>query len=77
MRGKRRKTLDKQWIQALAEEGRGEALDAAYKEAEPLMAKPAAESPAERLNSGDSVPATTIEIQGQVPARRPLVGYRR
>jgi RNA-directed DNA polymerase len=51
MSGKRRKTLDKQLLQALAEEGRGEALDAEYKEAEPLVAKPAAESPAaaERL----------------------------
>jgi RNA-directed DNA polymerase len=51
MNGRRRKTLGKQLRQTLAAEGRGEALDAGPKEAEPLVAKPAPESPAlaERL----------------------------
>src|ERR1039458_8764590 len=46
MSGTRQKTLSEQSLQALAKEGRGEALDAAPKETEPLVAKPAPESPA-------------------------------
>ncbi len=38
--------MGKQLLLSLAAEGRGEALDAERKEAEPLMAKPAPESPA-------------------------------
>ena len=46
MSGTRQKTLGEQLSQTLAAEGRGEALDAEAKDAEPLMAKPAPESPA-------------------------------
>ena len=46
MSGTRQKTLGEQSSQTLGAEGRGEALDAAAKDAEPLMAKPAPESPA-------------------------------
>ena len=46
MSGTRQKTLGKQLRQSLVAEGRGEALDAEPKEAEPLVAKPAPESPA-------------------------------
>jgi RNA-directed DNA polymerase len=46
MNGTRQKTLSEQPSQTLATEGRGEALDAESKEAEPLVAKPAPESPA-------------------------------
>ena len=51
MSGTRQKTLDEQLSQTLVAEGRGEALDAVAEDAEPLMAKPAPESPAlaERL----------------------------
>src|SRR6202046_1958932 len=51
MSGTRQKILDEQLSQTLAAEGRGEALDAEAEDAEPLMAKPAPESPAlaERL----------------------------
>ena len=54
MSGTRQETLGKQLSQTLVAEGRGEALDAEPKEAEPLMAKPAPESPAlaEQLNGG-------------------------
>jgi RNA-directed DNA polymerase len=46
MSGARQKTPGEQSPQTLGAEGRGEALDAENKEAEPLMAKPAPESPA-------------------------------
>src|SRR5271157_3545647 len=46
MSGTRQKTLGKQLSQTLVAEGRGEALDAEAEDAEPLMAKPAPESPA-------------------------------
>src|ERR1022692_3587817 len=46
MNGTRQESLGKQLSQTLVAEGRGEALDAESKEAEPLMAKPAPESPA-------------------------------
>src|SRR6202451_4918721 len=46
MSGTRPKTLGEQLSQTLVAEGRGEALDAEAKDAEPLMAKPAPESPA-------------------------------
>jgi RNA-directed DNA polymerase len=46
MSGTRQKTLDEQLSQTLVAEGRGEALDAETEDAEPLMAKPAPESPA-------------------------------
>ena len=46
MSGTRQKTLGEQSSQTLGAEGRGEPLDAAAKDAEPLMAKPAPESPA-------------------------------
>ena len=46
MSGTRQKTPGEQSPQTLEAEGRGEALDAENKEAEPLMAKPAPESPA-------------------------------
>ena len=46
MNGKRQKTLGGQSSQTLGAEGRGEALDAETKEAEPLMAKSPPESPA-------------------------------
>ena len=46
MSGTRQETLGKQLSQTLVAEGRGEALDAESKEAEPLMAKPAPENPA-------------------------------
>jgi RNA-directed DNA polymerase len=46
MSGTRQKTLGKQSRQNLAAEGRGEALAAEVKEAEPLVAKSALESPA-------------------------------
>src|SRR5271167_671621 len=46
MSGTRQKTLGEQLSQTLAAEGRGEALDAEAEDAEPLMAKPAPESPA-------------------------------
>jgi RNA-directed DNA polymerase len=46
MNGTRQKTLSEQLSQTLVTEGRGEALDAESKEAEPLVAKPAPESPA-------------------------------
>ena len=51
MSGTRQKILDEQLSQTLAAEGQGEALDAEAEDAEPLMAKPASESPAlaERL----------------------------
>ena len=51
MSGTRQKILDEQLSQTLAAEDRGEALDAEAEDAEPLMAKPAPESPAlaERL----------------------------
>ena len=51
MSGTRQKILDEQLSQTLAAEGQGEALDAEAEDAEPLMAKPAPESPAlaERL----------------------------
>ena len=51
MSGTRQKILDEQLSQTLAAEGRGEALDAEAEDAEPLIAKPAPESPAlaERL----------------------------
>src|SRR5271165_2908149 len=45
MSGTRQKTLGEQLSQTLAAEGRGEALDAEAEDAEPLMAKPAPESP--------------------------------
>ena len=46
MNGTRQKTLSEQLSQTLVAEGRGEALDAESEDAEPLMAKPAPESPA-------------------------------
>ena len=46
MGGTRPKTLGEQLSRTLAAEGRGEALDAEAEDAEPLMAKPAPESPA-------------------------------
>ena len=46
MSGTRQKTPGEQSPQTSEAEGRGEALDAENKEAEPLMAKPAPESPA-------------------------------
>ena len=46
MSGMRQKTLGEQSSQTLVAEGRGEALDAVAEDAEPLMAKPAPESPA-------------------------------
>ena len=46
MSGTRQKTLDEQLSQTSVAEGRGEALDAEAEDAEPLMAKPAPESPA-------------------------------
>src|SRR5208282_3066607 len=46
MSGTRQKTLDEQLSQTSVTEGRGEALDAKSEDAEPLMAKPAPESPA-------------------------------
>ena len=46
MSGTRQKTLGEQLSQTLAAEGRGEALDGEAEGAEPLMAKPAPESPA-------------------------------
>ena len=46
MSGTRQETLGQQLSQTLAAEGRGEALDAEAEDAEPLMAKPAPESPA-------------------------------
>jgi RNA-directed DNA polymerase len=46
MSGTRQKTLGEQLSQTLVAEGRGEALDAEAEDAEPLMAKPAPESPA-------------------------------
>src|SRR5208282_4897500 len=46
MSGTRQKTLGKQLSQTSVAEGRGEALDAESEDAEPLMAKPAPESPA-------------------------------
>src|SRR6202050_214313 len=46
MSGTRQKTLGEQLSQTLVAEGRGEALGAAAQYAEPLMAKPAPESPA-------------------------------
>jgi RNA-directed DNA polymerase len=46
MSGARQKTPGEQSPQTLGAEGRGEALDAENKEAEPLMAKPPPESPA-------------------------------
>ena len=46
MSGTRQKTLGEQLSQTLVAEGRGEALDAEAEDAEPLMAKPASESPA-------------------------------
>ena len=46
MSGTRQKTLGEQLAQTLVAEGRGEALDAEAEDAEPLMAKPAPESPA-------------------------------
>src|SRR5271170_168986 len=51
MSGTRQKTLGEQLSQTSVAEGRGEALDAEAEDAEPLMAKPAPESPAlaERL----------------------------
>ena len=51
MNGMQQKTLGEQSSQTWAAEGRGEARDAEAEEAEPLMAKPAPESPAlvERL----------------------------
>ena len=51
MSGKRQKTQRKQLLLAFASEGRGETLDADDKGTEPLVAKPAPESPAgeERL----------------------------
>ena len=46
MNGTRQKTLGKQLSQTLGAESRGEALDTELKEVEPLVAKPAFESPA-------------------------------
>ena len=46
MSGTRQKTLGEQLSQTLVAAGRGEALDAESEDAEPLMAKPAPESPA-------------------------------
>ena len=46
MSGTRQETLGQQLSQTLAAESRGEALDAEAEDAEPLMAKPAPESPA-------------------------------
>ena len=46
MSGTRQKTLGEQLSQTSVAEGRGEALDAEFEDAEPLMAKPAPESPA-------------------------------
>ena len=46
MSGTRQKTLGEQLSQTLVAEGRGEALDAEAEDTEPLMAKPAPESPA-------------------------------
>ena len=46
MSGTRQKTLGEQLSQTLVAEGRGEALEAEAEDAEPLMAKPAPESPA-------------------------------
>ena len=46
MNGMRRKTFGESSSQTLATESPGEALDAEAKEAEPLMAKAAPESPA-------------------------------
>src|SRR6516165_12786491 len=46
MSGTRQETLGQQLSQTLAAESRGEALDAGAEDAEPLMAKPAPESPA-------------------------------
>src|SRR5579864_9410935 len=46
MSGTRQKTLGEQLSQTSEAEGRGEALDAEAEDAEPLMAKPAPESPA-------------------------------
>src|ERR1700722_12654097 len=46
MSGTRQKTLGEQLSQTSMAEGRGEALDAEAEDAEPLMAKPAPESPA-------------------------------
>ncbi len=47
MSGKRQKTQHKQVLLAFASEGRGEALDADGQGTEPLVAKPAPESPAQ------------------------------
>ena len=44
MNGTRQKTLSEQSSQTLVTEGRGEALDAEPREAEPLVAKPAPKS---------------------------------
>ena len=46
MSGTRQKTLGERLSQTSVAEGRGEALDAEAEDAEPLMAKPAPESPA-------------------------------
>jgi len=46
MSGTRQKTLGEQLSQTSVAEGRGEALDAEAEDAEPLMTKPAPESPA-------------------------------
>jgi RNA-directed DNA polymerase len=46
MNGTRQKTLGKQLSQTLGAESRGEAPDTEPKEVEPLVAKPASESPA-------------------------------
>ena len=46
MTGTRQKILGKQLPQTLAAEARGEALNSEPKDAEPVMAKPAPESPA-------------------------------
>jgi RNA-directed DNA polymerase len=45
MSGTRQKILAEQSSQTSVAEGRGEALDAESEDAEPLMAKPAPESP--------------------------------
>ena len=69
MSGTRQKTLGEQLPQTLAAEGRGEALDAEAEDAEPLMAKPAPESPglAEHLMEEVCDRGTTISSRSVFP----------
>ena len=69
MSGTRQKTLGEQLPQTLAAEGRGEALDAEAEDAEPLMAKPAPESPglAEHLMEEVCDRGTTISSSLGLP----------